>query len=163
MNIFKYFIFSFLLLEASSNKIFAQTNITDTLIHNFIESFCQDLSIKKINEISCKNDILDFLEIRKPDTLKYFLYEKDYIYLKKQIENVSSITFKKKYLKKIKVKKGSILSPCIKSLSIPLFTQDLKTAIIKYQTCGLSRVYLYHRQNMNSRWVLICQLWQNGS
>ncbi|KOY87090.1 hypothetical protein AD998_13900 [bacterium 336/3] len=163
MSIFKYFIFWLLLLVVSPYKISAQINIKDTLIHNFIEIFCQDLSIKKINETSCKNDILDFLEIRKPDTLKYFLYESDYIYLKKQAINPYSSIFKQKYLKKIKVKKGSILSPCITLLSIPLFTQDLKTAIIKYQSCGLSRVYLYHRQNLNSRWILVCKLWQNGS
>ena len=157
------------------------TTIPDSLSYQVINTFCMFNKFERISKTSMRymyegeygsqidtaiktSGAQHFLQrVKEYDTSKNFFDSSDFVFLKEQINKPQLLVFIHKRIKNTRVKKEQYFIPMTYAVSIPIFSKDLKTAIICANYWGMSRTHLYHLNPMTKAWELLDQLWQDGS
>lgn len=167
-------------IKLSAQASFTQT-IPDTTYYQVINTFCAHQHFERISkqpvryiyEGSWRSETDTLIQItgaqcflkkvKESDSTKTYFDSSDYVYLEAQINQPLLLLFEPKKIKHTRVKKEQTFIPITNAISIPLFSKDLKSAIITANYWGMSRTYLYHLNPITKVWEMIDQLWQSGS
>ena len=163
--------------------------IPDSVSYQVINTFCASRKFERISksplryvyegEWSSETDTSikisgaqHFLKrVKDCDTTKYFFDSLDYVFLESQISNPKLQVFQARKIqatnfktaRKTRIKNKQYFFPMTYAISTPIFSRDLKSAIIIANYWGMSRTYLYHLNPSTKAWEMVDQLWQDGS